>query len=86
MFPNHNKKNGCELDDHYVRLQIPIKPEHADMDDASPENIAQLERYGHELIEKSKDKIDFIVQVLNDKSQKKTFLPNKTHEDIKRTR
>jgi hypothetical protein len=55
------------------------------MDDASPENIAQLERYGQQLIEQSKEKIDLIIQVLNKRNQKKTFLPDKTHIDIKRT-
>ena len=84
MFPKHNRKNGCELDTHYVRLQIPIRPEHEDMDNASPENIAQLERYGQELIQQSKEKIDFIIHVLNKRTQKKDFLTDKPHIDIQR--
>lgn len=85
MFPKQTKKNEHDLRTHYIRLQVPIKPEHSSLDDTSPKNIAQLERYAHQIIEKSKDKIDIIVRMLNRRLQKGTFVPNKLQADIKRT-
>jgi patatin-like phospholipase/acyl hydrolase len=70
MFPYHGN-SVCGLDTHYVRLQISLNPEHAEMDNASPENIAKLEEYAHQLIENSKDKIDTIIRVLNMQASRK---------------
>ncbi|PFX11141.1 hypothetical protein AWC38_SpisGene25348 [Stylophora pistillata] len=52
---------------HYVRLQIPIQPEHAALDNTSQENIEVLENYGIDLIRKNSKEIAFILDVLKDR-------------------
>ncbi len=81
MFPNRLQlKKEHLLGTPYVRLQVPIKPEHANLDDASSENIAQLELYARRLIKNSKEELDYIVRVLEEKSQRQTFVPRKLRE------
>lgn len=59
----------------YIRLNIQLDPEHAEMDDASDENTSRLAAYGNRIVESpaNQEKLDIICDMLMRRYQQKTL-------------